>query len=57
MVDDMLKRRREGAEAVNQMFGTSITVDLASSWKDNKEQVEEEIATIASDGAEDGVQP
>lgn len=45
LVDELLKMRQEGAEAVNNMFGTDITVELASSWKDN---VKEESAIIDS---------
>lgn len=40
LVDDMLRQRQEGAEKVNNMFGTSITVELASSWKDNQEEID-----------------
>jgi hypothetical protein len=35
LVDDMLKQRQLGAERVNAMFGTEISVTLASSWEDN----------------------
>ena len=31
--DDMLKERREGIERVNELFGTSITVDLNPKYK------------------------
>lgn len=41
-VDDMLRQRQEGAERVNTMFGTSISVTLASSWEDNQEEIEAE---------------
>lgn len=37
LVDNMLKCRKEGIERVNTMFGTSITVELASSWEDRQE--------------------
>ena len=40
LIDDMLKQRQEGAEKVNDMFGTSITVELASSWEDNQEEID-----------------
>ena len=40
LIDDMLKQRQEGAEKVNNMFGTSITVELASSWEDNQEEID-----------------
>lgn len=40
LIDDMLKQRQDGAERVNDMFGTSISVELASSWKDNQEEID-----------------
>lgn len=46
LVDNMLIERREGAERVNDMFGTSITVDFSSSWKDNIEEIEAEINAL-----------
>lgn len=38
LIDDMLKQRQEGLDAVNSMFGTNITVDLNSSWKIREEE-------------------
>ena len=46
LIDDMLKMRQDGAEKVNNMFGTSITVELASSWKDNQEEIDKAIEDI-----------
>lgn len=40
LIDDMLRCRQAGIEKVNAMFGTSINVDFASSWKDNQEEIE-----------------
>lgn len=40
MIDNMLKCRKEGLEKVNKMFGTDISVELNSSWKDNYEEKE-----------------
>lgn len=40
LIDDMLKSRREGIDAVNNMFGTQITVELNSAWEDNAEELE-----------------
>lgn len=40
LIDDMLKRRKEGAEKVNNMFGTSISVELSSAWEDNQEEID-----------------
>lgn len=36
LIDDMLYNRKKYIEKVNNMFGTSISVDLDSSWKDNE---------------------
>ena len=40
LIDDMLDNRKKYIEKVNAMFGTSITVDLDSSWKDNQKELE-----------------
>ena len=42
LIDDMLENRRLYAEKVNDMFGTSITVDLDSTWKIKQEEVKAE---------------
>ena len=39
-VDDMLRQRQIGVEAVNDMYGTDISVDFASSWKNNEREIE-----------------
>lgn len=39
LVDDMLKCREKAVEKVNDMFGTSISVSLASSWEDNQQEL------------------
>lgn len=36
LIDDMLRSRQEGCEKVNAMYGTNISVDFASAWKDNR---------------------
>lgn len=56
LVDDMLRCRQEGAERVNEMFGTEITVELASSWQDNKEEIDLEQQMMAAK-AEDPEEP
>lgn len=40
LVDDMLKNRRIALEKVNDLFDLDISVELASSWEDNAEQIE-----------------
>lgn len=40
MVADMFKCRRDFASAVNDMYGTDISVDLGSVWKAREEQID-----------------
>lgn len=47
LVDQMLDERKKGCERVNALYGTDISVELSSSWKDNKEEEKEEIKAIA----------
>lgn len=35
LCENMLKTRQEDMELVNEMYGTSISVDFSSSWKEN----------------------
>lgn len=39
LIDDMLNSRLEGIKQVNEMFDLNITVELGSSWKVRKEEV------------------
>lgn len=43
LVDDMLECRQTAAEKVNALFGTNISVSLASSWEDNAIELAEEL--------------
>lgn len=40
LVDDMLRCRQEGLRAVNEKWGLDIQVRLASSWEDNRIELE-----------------
>lgn len=40
LIDDMLAMRQEALEKVNAMFGTNITVEFNSAWKDNETENE-----------------
>lgn len=44
-VDDMLNTRKTYADKVNEMFGTNISVDYASAWKDNEIEIANEQKT------------
>lgn len=41
LVENMLEERQKGLDAVNDMFGTNISVDFKGVWKDTQEEVEE----------------
>lgn len=49
-IDDMLNTRKIYAEKVNEMFGTTISVDYNSAWKDNEIEIEAEQENIENDG-------
>lgn len=49
LVDDMLKCRQEGAQRVNDLFGTEITVELSSAWEDNLEEIELEHSKLEAE--------
>lgn len=44
-VDNMLQERKKAVEKINAMFGTEISVDLASSWAIRKEETKTEPET------------
>lgn len=50
LIDEMLKYREMGIEKVNKMYGTNITVELNSSWEDNKEELEMEQNILEKEG-------
>lgn len=43
LVDEMLKQRQMACEQINALFGTDISVELNSSWEDNKKEEQAEI--------------
>lgn len=54
LVDDMLNNRKEGAEKVNEMFGTNISVGFASSWEDNLKEIEAEQEKLSEQSENEG---
>lgn len=52
LIDEMLEMRREALAEVNAMFGTNITVDFNSAWKDN--EIEAELTLDAMENEADG---
>lgn len=51
LIDDMLNQRKLACERVNEMYGTNWSVDLSSSWKQNKE--EDALALDVKEGGDD----
>lgn len=49
LIDDMLRQRELGAEEVNKMFGTNISVSFNSAWEDNVEEIELEHEKLESE--------
>lgn len=39
LIDDMLNCRKLGVDKINKMFGTAITVNLSSSWKEVRDSI------------------
>lgn len=39
LIDDMLNCRKLGVDKINKMYGTSITVNLSSSWKEVRDSI------------------
>lgn len=56
LVDDMLNCRKIFAEKVNNMFGTNITVEFNSSWKDNVEEIDASLQAITGEMPEETVE-
>lgn len=40
LIDQMLKRRKEGFDEVNKLYGTSISVKLSNAWEQLREEME-----------------
>jgi len=53
LVDDMLNCRKKAIVKVNEMFGTNISVDFSSSWKDNMQEIEFEHSNISDKSEND----
>ena len=52
LVEDMLEQRRLACEKINEMFGTDISVDFASSWEKLLEKFEAESNQLDSEEGE-----
>lgn len=54
LVDLMLSSRREGAAEINRLYGTSISVDLASAWESNAREEDAELTALEEGAPDDG---
>jgi len=52
LIDDMLNSRKTALEKVNEMFGTNISVDFASSWKMRATEFEQAALNEQKSGTE-----
>ncbi len=52
-IDDMLTRRKEALEEVNTMFGTDISVEFNSAWKENEIEHEKALEGVSGEGTEE----
>lgn len=52
LIDQMLEQRKMGCDRINAMYGTSISVDLESSWKKIRKEI-----VIQMDQAEEETDP
>lgn len=51
-IDTMLECRKEAAEQINKMFGTSITVEFNSAWEENEKENELMLDSMENEAAE-----
>lgn len=52
LIDNMLLCRQQAAEKINAMFGTNISVELASAWEDNQEELDAELDALENESGE-----
>lgn len=43
LIDEMLEQRQKGVEKINEMYGTNISVELSSIWKQLRDQEEQAV--------------
>lgn len=52
LIDDMLKCRKKICDDVNSKYGTNMSVDFASAWKDNEDEAEAELEALEAESEE-----
>lgn len=46
LIDNMLAERQAGAEEINRLYGTDISVNFAGAWKDNEDERNAELEAV-----------
>ena len=55
LIDEMLEQRQEGIKKVNELYGTNISVELSSIWKQLRDQEEQAVNNEDKENKEDEV--
>ena len=50
LIDNMLRYRQKGADEINKMYGTNISVELNSAWLDNQLELDYEQENLKNGG-------
>lgn len=56
LIDEMLEERQKGVEKINEMYGTNISVELSSIWKQLREQEEQAVKEDKKEDVNETVQ-
>ena len=55
LIDEMLEERQKGAEKINELYGTNISVELSSIWKQLRDQEEQAVNNEDKENKKDEV--
>ena len=55
LIDEMLEERQKGVEKINELYGTNISVELSSVWKQLRDQEEQAVKEDKKENKKDEV--
>ena len=55
LIDEMLEQRQEGVKKINELYGTNISVELSSVWKQLRDQEEQAVNNEDKENKKDEV--
>ena len=55
LIDEMLEQRQKGVEKINELYGTNISVELSSIWKQLRDQEEQAVNNEDKENKKDEV--